>query len=367
MKTPIAVAFAGCVLSGCSLGASEITAEDVKPYLAPYKLGRPIIEPSGEPGAFDELGVDHPKVFVHNGRFYLSYIGYDGVGYQSALAVSDDLIHWKKLGLFFRRGDSTNAWDRLGRVVSGYVSVSDFRENTELLRKDGRYWLTYHAYPEQGYEGGGAANGLAWAESPDSLEWHCCDQPIFEKNPEPGRWDSGGLYSAQILRMRDGWKLCYSGKEKVGWPWHEQSSFADPVDDTFLHWKRRDAPPAMKTGEYPWCSRFCGGIDIRFDRATNRFVGYFMGFDGRHCGMGIRFSEDGEHYRAYSEMILKPGPKGSLDETHAHKIAHAWLNGDLYLIYCSVRPLRTDEEKRRFRKKGWNEFRSLTIARSRPW
>lgn len=78
-------------------------------------------------------------------------------------------------------------------------------------------------------------------------------------------------------------------------------------------------------------------------------------------------SKDGEHYRITSEPILVPGPPGSLDETHAHKTAHAWLNGDLYVIYCAVRPLKDDRERKLFGKKGWNEYRTLTIARSRPW
>ena len=59
---------------------------------------------------------------------------------------------------------------------------------------------------------------------------------------------------------------------------------------------------------------------------------------------------------------------GEIDETHAHKTAHAWLNGDLYLIYCAVRPLKGDAERAKFYKgKAWNEYRCLTIARSRPW
>ena len=62
-------------------------------YRTPYKYNRPILAPSGKPGTFDAIGVDNMRIFRHKGRFYATYIGFDGVGYQTALAVSDDLLN----------------------------------------------------------------------------------------------------------------------------------------------------------------------------------------------------------------------------------------------------------------------------------
>ena len=84
-----------------ALCAQTATDAETSDYRAPYKLGLPIIAPSGTPGAFDQLAVDHPRLFVHDGRFYLSYLGYDGISYQTALAVSDDLLHWERVGMVF--------------------------------------------------------------------------------------------------------------------------------------------------------------------------------------------------------------------------------------------------------------------------
>ena len=50
----------------CAQTASDMETSD---YRVPYKLGLPIIAPSGTPGAFDQLAVDHPRLFVHDGRF----------------------------------------------------------------------------------------------------------------------------------------------------------------------------------------------------------------------------------------------------------------------------------------------------------
>lgn len=171
----------------------EKNAELFADYQTPYKLNRPILAPSGEPGNFDELGVDNMRIFRHKGRFYATYIGFDGVGYQTALAVSDDLLNWQKLGVIFPRG-SANAWDRVGRAVSCWLHDVDLYGNRELIAKDGKYWMFYHAYPDEGYEGGSAANGLAWTEDDTFHDWHFLDKPVFEKAAE-GEWDGGGLYS----------------------------------------------------------------------------------------------------------------------------------------------------------------------------
>ena len=114
-------------------------------YRTPYKYNRPILAPSGKPGTFDAIGVDNMRIFRHKGRFYATYIGFDGVGYQTALAVSDDLLNWEKLGVIFPRG-SANSWDRVGRAVSCWLHDVDLYGSRELIRKDGKYWMFFHAY-----------------------------------------------------------------------------------------------------------------------------------------------------------------------------------------------------------------------------
>jgi len=52
------LALSAVVAVNMAAAAEPITDEaEVKDYLAPYKLGRPILAPSGEPGAFDRLGL----------------------------------------------------------------------------------------------------------------------------------------------------------------------------------------------------------------------------------------------------------------------------------------------------------------------
>ena len=71
---------------------------DLTPFRTPYKYGARVLEKSGIPGSFDERSVDCPFVFSANGRFYMTYVGFDGTGYQTGLAQSDDLVRWQRAG-----------------------------------------------------------------------------------------------------------------------------------------------------------------------------------------------------------------------------------------------------------------------------
>ena len=118
----------------------------IQKYLTPYKYGKPVLEASGEAGAFDEQSVDIPFVFEHNGQFYMLYTGYDGKGYQSALATSDDLLHWKHKGVIMARGDeNSDRWDKVGAAATWIIKDSNNIYDTQRLSKvDGKYWLVYH-------------------------------------------------------------------------------------------------------------------------------------------------------------------------------------------------------------------------------
>ena len=64
------------------------TYEEVK---TPYKYGLIMIP---EPGKM----IDSPSIFRDNGKWFMTYIVFDGKGYESWLAESADLLHWKTIG-----------------------------------------------------------------------------------------------------------------------------------------------------------------------------------------------------------------------------------------------------------------------------
>lgn len=166
-------------------------------WLTPYKRSEPVLVGSGEEGAFDYHAVDCPFVFRHNGRFYMMYVGYDGIGYQTALAVGDDLLRFEPLSTILRR-DEGSAWDSRNVAGTWMLRDNDLHGPGTLKKWNGKYWLAYHSYPGEGYEAGSARIGLAWTEDEELLEWHRLPEPIL--TPEEGEpWESGGLYKECLL------------------------------------------------------------------------------------------------------------------------------------------------------------------------
>ena len=327
-------------------------------YATNFKLGKPILSPSGIPGTFDSIAVDVPVLFRHNHKNYMMYIGYDGIGYQTALAISEDMVHWSSLGVILPRGG--NGWDRIGKAVSCVLHDINLYGSRELLKINGRYWMFYHSYPGEGYEVGPAANGIAWTEDEDLLHWHCLDEPVFRKGPD-GAWDGGGLYSTWVFPCEDGYIMYYNGKESEQWPWHEQVGIAYSKD--MYHWERYPGNPVLRVSKQGWDTYFSCGQRVLYDDRSQKWVHFYCGYDGIHAQDGVAISENMRDWVKCPEPILTVGGHGEIDETHAHKPSMIWHEGCLYHFYCAVRPTQTEEERRKY----GDEYRCITVARSKPW
>ena len=333
--------------------------EKFEDYLTPYKYGKPILAPSGAEGSFDRFGVDNMRICRHNGKFYCFYIGFDGNGYRTAMAVSTDLLHWEKKGIVLDAG-SGRPWDNSGRAISSLLCDIDLYGNRELIRYQGKYWMFYHAYPGVGYEVGAAANGLAWTTDEELLEWHCEPEPVFEKG-KPGEWDGGGLYSTWIVPHDGKFLLYYNGKEKLDWPWHEQVGIA--FSDSLGGWKRYAENPVLRVTPNHWDSIFSCGQHVLYDSRKDQWVMFYCGFDEKHARDGVALSGDMLHWEKCPLPVISEGKPGELDEIHAHKPCVIYHDVALWHFYCAVRPPVAEEEKRRF----GGEYRRLTAARSRAF
>src|SRR5450755_1887454 len=100
----------------------------------PYKHG---IVVRGEDGK----SVDCPRVFRFHRKWYMHYVCMNGVGYETHLAVSDDLLQWRTLGRILTfRGVGWDQWQADGGITlvdpawEGSYEPRPFR---------GKYWLSY--------------------------------------------------------------------------------------------------------------------------------------------------------------------------------------------------------------------------------
>ncbi|MDY3918495.1 MAG: hypothetical protein SOZ59_05755 [Candidatus Limivivens sp.] len=335
----------------------SINDPQIAAYLTPYKYGKPVFTGSGKKGAFDEKAIDIPFLFVHNGQYHLLYTGYDGMGYQTALAVSDDLLHWRHKGMVLERDLASGRWDRVGAAGTWIIKEdNDLKAVPRLKKIDGKYWMVYHSYPMEGYEAGPAEISLAWCEDENLLDWHRLDQPVFSWR-DGEEWESGGLYKACILQHEDTWYLFYNAKNREP-RWTEQTGVAFSRD--LLHWERYAGNPVLRVNKESWDERFVS--DPCIFRDNGKWLNFYFGLGPGHAQEGLALSDDLLHWEKVDEPILRYGKEGEVDSVHAHKPAMIYENGTLYHFYCGTRPWQEGDPT-----KNGEEFRSICLAASRPF
>ncbi|MDB6087080.1 MAG: hypothetical protein JWN43_4961 [Gammaproteobacteria bacterium] len=335
---------AGEALAGKPAGAATPLAV----FRTPYKYGKLVLEKSGVAGSFDEKSVDCPFVFSVNGHFHMTYIGYDGVGYQTGLATSVDLAHWQRAGLILPR-DPSDPISRYNMALMCILRDDRLRSSAPLKKVDGRYLGAWHAYPNPGYEAGPAVIGLAFSH--DLHRWERTD-PILR--PEDGAdWERGGLYKPYLVKSGDTYYLFYNAKNNVQRGWIEQTGLATSKD--LKTWTRYAGNPILPAGTGDdWDTRFAS--DPAVVRYKNQWALYYYGLaaDGRAREL-LALGEDPFHFTKVPEILVDVGPPGSIDEDYAHKPAVITHRGDLYHFYCAVGG------------KWPNDVRGISVARSRPW
>lgn len=348
--------------------------DQIAPFRTPYKYPDLIVKATGLEGDFDERSVDDPIVFHANGAFRMLYIGFDGIGYQTGLATSTDLLHWTRTALVAPR-DPASKYTQYNLALSSILRDKQLRSKGEAIKINGRYLGAWNAYPSAGYEEGAAVIGLAWSD--DLLHWNLTDPILYPQDGAP--WEHGGLYRPDLMLDQGTYYLYYNAKtdplpKSQGGGWHEQTGVATSRD--LKTWTRYAGNPILRNGPrssatYPASNPIHAinppTLDARDSRfASNPYVvrngrGYgmfYFGFGyqrpGRACEL-LAVSNDPFNFVKVPDVLIDTGPPGSIDETFAHKPSVITHKGVLYHFYCAVSG------------KWPNERRGIAVARSRPW
>lgn len=349
-------------------------SSEAAPYRTPYKYPHLLLQGTGKQSDFDALSVDDPIVFRANDRFYMLYIGFDGTGYQTGLASSDDLLHWKRVALVGPR-DPASKYNKYNLALSSILRDKNLHGSGEALKVNGLYLGAWNAYPNAGYEEGAAVIGLA--TSPDLLHWTLTDPILTPVDGAP--WEHGGLYRPDLLLDNGTYYLYYNAKTDTlpkadGGGWHEQTGVATSTD--LKRWTRYAGNPIVHNGPRgtaTWPSSnplahqtppLAESPDSRF--ASNPYVVkngrqfgmYYFGFDYERPGKArelLALGHDPLHFTKVPEVLIAPGPPGTIDETFAHKPSVIYHQGCLYHFYCAVSGNYP------------NEIRGIAVARSKPW
>lgn len=330
-----------------SLIFSAIDAARAARYETPYKYGKLVLPASSEINGFDNRSVDCPFVFWHEGRFYMTYIGFDGTGYQTGLASSKDLVEWKKLGCILRR-DAASPITRFNIAMNWIVRENALASPGKLRKIRGRFLGVFHAYPNAGYESGPAVIGLC--SSDDLMRW---DMGNVVLRPEDGaEWERGGLYKPCLVEDNGTFYLFYNAKNSEK-RWREQTGVATSTD--LSNWTRYQGNPVIANGgSGSWDERFASDPAVFKDGKTWVFYYYSLDTKGKARDL-LALGKDPFHAEKVDKILIDVGLPGTVDSTYAHKPSVIYHDGALYHFYCAVSG------------KYPNEVRGISVARSRPW
>ena len=271
----------------------------------PHKRPSLLLAPSHTRGAYDSHAVDCSFLCSHDGRFYMTHVGWDGVAYRTGLASSDDLIHWRREGVILDRGPKGSPTEH-NAALSWIVRDNDLFGAGRLKRVRGRFLGTYHSYPGAGYEAGPAAIGLCWSDG--RRHWEV-DEPIL-RCTDGDPWERGGLYKSCLVEHDGTYWMFYNAKNVATWPRVEQIGAAVSTD--LKSWTRLQQNPLLRVGPP-------GAFDDKFVsdpcvlRAGDVWVmfHYALSSDG-HARDTVAFSHDLVNWERSNEVLVDVGPPGSI-------------------------------------------------------
>jgi predicted GH43/DUF377 family glycosyl hydrolase len=275
---------------------------------------------------------DCPLVWKLGDEWQMWYTGFDGTGYQTALATSTDLIHWKSQGIVMTYGEA-GAYDAGGVTFGGLLMESyDLKAPRTPKRWNGKYWVLYGCYPRRGgYELRPGAEGLAWSD--DGKTWHRNSKNTPTLSIDGAKeWEQSCIYQPWLLE-HDGkfWDFYNAANGFI-----EQSGIATSAD--LVHWTRHPENPVLRNGPTGSANeKFCS--DPKVFRDGDHWVIIYFGVGRGVASIMAAYSRDLVHWTQDPEPLYKPGghPKG-LDKQHAHKISLVYnpTNDTFYMYYCAV-------------------------------
>ncbi|HPN34398.1 MAG TPA: glycosylase [bacterium] len=292
----------------------------------PYKYGIVLA------GSAEEM-IDCPNVFRHHDRWYMIYIAFDGRGYETRLAESEDLLNWTPKGPILQRSGS--GWD--AEQAAAGLALIDYRWQGEwrLQKHADRYWLSYLGGALPGYETPPLSIGMAASQTPTkATQWkRTPDHPVLTPSqPDSRDWERDTLFKSHIL---------YDPQQTLGFPFvmfynarqlgPQVERIGMAVSQDLRHWQRYGVDPVIDHGPKPG---ICG--DPQVVRIDDLWVMFYFGafwqpnaFDTFAC------SYDLVHWTDWNGPHLIE-PSEPWDATYAHK---PWLvthEGIVYHFYCAV-------------------------------
>jgi predicted GH43/DUF377 family glycosyl hydrolase len=285
--------------------------------------------------------IDCPSVFHCGKKWYMTYVLFDGRGYETWLAKSEDLLKWETIGKILSFGDTTE-WD--GSQKAGYIALQDEKwgGTYELQKYNGKYWMSYFGGATKGYEAGDLSISMAYTTDDPSKpqEWQRLGNPFFTaKDTDVRWWENRKLFKSSVVWDKSratGYPFVMyynangdSAKNNIKTRWFERIGMA--VSDDMVSWKRFHQEPVV---HHPV------GItgDAVVQKMDNLWVMFYFGaFWTGTKGAFNRFacSYDMVNWTDWTgdDLIKSSEP---YDDRFAHKSFVVKYKGVVYHYYCAV-------------------------------
>lgn len=217
----------------------------------PYKYGLVLVPDN------DSLKMDCPSVFRKGKLWYMTYIIFNGRGYETYLAQSKDLLTWKILGKTLTFNNDTTVWD--AHQKAGYIALQDYRwgGSYALQAYNDSYWMSYFGGNAKGYEAGQLSLGIAFTNNNITAPhtWQTLPKPVLTSTDTDVRWwENKKQYKNTVIwdkQKTTGYPFVMyynangdtsNGRDKKT-RWFERIGMA--VSNDMLHWQRYKTEPVM--------------------------------------------------------------------------------------------------------------------------
>lgn len=301
----------------------------------PHKYGLVVV-----PGDVTKK-IDCPSVFRKGKNWYMTYIQFDGRGYETWLAKSRDLLHWQTLGRLMSFSDTAD-WDNNQKAGYPALQETKFGGGYKVKKYDRKYWMSYFGGKDRGYESGPLAIGIANTSKDITRphEWNRLSAPVLTATDKDVRWwENKKLFKSSVIwdkkkTLGHPFVMYYNANGDTSnntpkWRWFERIGMA--VSDDMVTWQRYQVDPVMghKIG-------ITG--DAVIQKINDVWVMFYFGafWEGRTDAFN-RFacSYDLVNWTDWTgEDLVKSSEP--YDEKYSHKSFVVKHKGVVYHFYCAV-------------------------------
>ncbi|MDO4557801.1 MAG: hypothetical protein Q4C47_02420 [Planctomycetia bacterium] len=288
------------------------------------------------PGYEDFHSTDCPTVFQlpDDPKWYMSFIAFNGKGYNTFVVESDDLIRWTNPRLLFGFGPE-GEFDHGGRVLGAYLYESWNIDAPRTLKKLGdRYWSLYGCYPLQGgYELRPGYEGVAISR--DGFTWERAQQSwiLSIHEADRGSWEQSCIYQPWLVVHKGVYYNFYNAADGD----REQTGLA--FSDDLLDWKRYPGNPIVPTTAGGYNDQFSSDPKVYHDETEDHWTMFFFGVGQGGAHIMVAFSRDLLHWYVDPDPIYRAGghPDG-IDSRYAHKTSLVYDHSrkTWFLYYCAT-------------------------------